>query len=123
MPSEFHEDSFSELEDDDGLPYIPMLTPSKKRASGISSIRRQTLETMDPHKNYTYASAGRPLKDILTYPKPLSELPTVKPKASSRVITGEQAHKDSKDKAVQKAQEEYGKEERKHVREVKRSKC
>ena len=117
MPSEY---SFSEPEDNDGLPYLPMLTPSRKRASGIGPVRRQTLETMDPHKNYTYASAGRPLKDILTYLKPLSELPTAKPKVSSRVITGEEARKDSKDKAVQKAQKEYGKEERKHVREVKK---
>ena len=123
MPSEFHEDSFSEPEDDNGLPYIPMLTPSKKASFRHQSHQEADSRDYGPHKNYTYASAGRPLKDILTYPKPLSELPTAKPKASSRVITGEQAHKDSKDKAVQKAQEEYGKEERKHVREVKRSKC
>ena len=97
-----------------------MLTPSKKRTSVVSTIRRQTLDTMDPHKNYMYAFAGKPLRDILTYSKPLCELPTAKPKVSSRVITGEQAQRDFEEKSFKKAQKQYDKQERKQMRKEKK---
>lgn len=125
IPLEYQEDSFAEFSDDanDGLPYLPMLTPSRKRASGASHIRRQTLDTVDTSKNYTYATMGRPLQDILQYPEPLSKLPTTKPKASSRVITGEEHQKYMEDQAIRKVQQAYSKEEKKHVRETKKGKA
>ena len=67
MPPEYLEESVLE-EDVDGLPFLPLLTPSRKSYSRKETDvpRKET----DASRNYTYPTAGRPLKEILTYPEP-----------------------------------------------------
>ena len=112
MPPEYLEESVLE-EDVDGLPFLPLLTPSRKSYS-----RKET----DASRNYTYPTAGRPLKEILTYPEPIHKLPTIKPRKTSRVATSSEERQKMELKEVDKAQEKFRKEQNKYIRELKKSK-
>lgn len=77
----------------------------------------QETDSWDISKNYTYTTMGRPLQNILQSPLASCPLPNPKPhlpKASSRVITGEEHQKYREDQAIGKAQQAYSKE---HVKE------
>lgn len=99
-PEESMETSF------DGLPFLPMLTPSRL------SPRR-----MSDSRNCMYMKPGRPLQDILTY---LHTLPAVKPRQSSRITTAPEEIKKMEVKVVQKAQENFRKEQNRYIKEMKK---
>ncbi|XP_064396136.1 uncharacterized protein LOC135343110 isoform X2 [Halichondria panicea] len=118
MPPEYLEESVLE-EDVDGLPFLPLLTPSRKSYSRKETDvpRKET----DASKNYTYPTAGRPLKEILTYPEPIHKLPTIKPRKTFRVATSSEERQKMELKEVDKAQEKFRKEQNKYIRELKKS--
>lgn len=117
LPDQYFDESLVE----DDLPYMPMLTPSRPSMNQMSeSTPLHENTVLEPHLNYTYQCKSRPLEDVLNYPSPLHELPTFKPKPSSRVITSEEFIEQMETKQREKALNAYLKEQRKYLRELKK---
>ena len=119
MPVEYNDENY--IEEDHGLPYLPMLTPSSRRTS--RKIKTEEFEP-DSNQNSTYSAPEKPLGSFLKYPEPVHKLPNLpEPKHSSRVTTGPEYIEEMEKKALEKARAAYLKEERKHIREVKKGKA
>jgi hypothetical protein len=69
-----------------------------------------------------YGSSERTVTQLLNCPKPVHTIPSqkVKPKPSSRVITGAKFLRELEEKEQKKAEEAFWKEERKHLRALKK---
>ena len=126
LPLHYFEESL--IEDD--LPYMPMLTPSRptQDQQSESKAASQNSSVLEVQSNYTYECTSRPLEGILSYPSPLHELPALKPKSSSRVLTSDEFSEQMEVKQREKALNAHLKEERKYLRELKKqgacnSKC
>ena len=80
---------------------------------------------LSAHLSYMYGSSGRTVTQLLNCPKPVHTIPSqkVKPKPSSRVITGAEFLRELEEKEQKKAEEAFRKEERKHLRTLKKSQC
>ena len=66
------------------------------------------------------AQSGRSLQDILNCPTPISKLPTLRPKNTSRVLTSEEYLKIVAEKQKIKEEEAKRKEEQKQARLMKK---
>lgn len=119
MPLNFMQE-LSQEDNGDELPFLPLLTPSHKSSSRKCSMKDPDEVAYDRSRNFTYSHAGRPLEDILKYPQPLHELPTVKPKKSSRVTTSGEEIRKMETKMAEKAQEAFRKTQNKYIRELKK---
>lgn len=79
-------DEESLVEED--LPYMPMITPSRPSCASVPDSHN--ISVLYLQANYMYKKTSRQLQDLLFYPSPLHQLPTLKLKDSSRVLTSDE---------------------------------
>ena len=120
LPNSLSDESFN----NDALPFLPMLTPSRSSVlRSPNSTKHGESPDVNAHLCYTYGNNRRTLAQLLNCPKPVHTIPLqkVKPKPSARVITGAEFLRQLDEKEQKKAEEAFRKEERKHLRYLKKS--